>query len=53
MKDPKYIRAKWEKERKEKLQHAQAMVNEYEKSGNKDAVAWWKEKTAMLEKQTF
>ena len=47
MKTPEYIAAKWEKERKEKLQHAERMAASY-KGIDEEASAWWMKKAEML-----
>ena len=53
MKTPEYIRVKWEKERKEKLSHCYKMINDYSKTGNEKALAYWKEKATLLENTKY
>lgn len=52
MKTPEYIAAKWEKERLEKIRHAEQMAASYQ-GIDAEAAAWWTEKAEMLKSKKY
>lgn len=50
---PGYYLDKWERERKDKIDHAREMIKDYRANGNVAALNWWIKALERLEKQSF